>query len=117
MKPVDMPLQKATRCSRGMDGRSRSDSIHMLTEVKCVGSRRSAMPLRGRRNKGSSATTIGNSRMALSVTAIATSNADAPVPIAETRITCAGPAHTSTVDSASHQADRPKSCASAPMPT
>ena len=35
---------------------------------------------------------------------------------AEIRMTCAGAAHTSTVDIASHQDDRPKSWASAPMP-
>ena len=89
----------------------------MLMEVKCVGSSRSPVPLPGRRSSGSSATTIGNSRMALSVTASATSNAVAPPPIADTMITCAGPAHTTNVDSVSQIADRPASCASAPMPT
>ena len=78
-----------------IDGSSRSDSTHMLTEVKCVGSKRSREPVPGRRNSGSSATTIGNSRIALNVTAIATSNSGAPAPSAEIRITCAGAAQTS----------------------
>ena len=97
-------------------GNSRSNSTHMLTDVKCVGSSRSRSRVRSPRNKGSNATTMGNSRIALSVTASATSSNGAPPPSAEMRITCAGAAHTSTVDSANHHAPTPKLCASAPMP-
>ena len=117
MKPTDKPLQKAMRRSRGNAGSRRSDSTHMLTEVKWVGSSRSRSRVPCPRSIGSSATTMGNSRTPLRLTAIATSIGAAPVPSAETRMTCAGPAHTNTVDNASHQALRPKSCASAPMPT
>ena len=46
---------------------------------------------------------MGNSRIALKLTAIATSIGGAPAPSAEIRITCAGAAHTSRVDNASHQ--------------
>ena len=79
----------------------------MLTEVKCAGSSRSRRRVPGPRNSGSSATTIGNSRIALNVTAMAASSGAAPVPSAEIRITCAGAAHTSIVDSASHQDEKP----------
>jgi len=40
-----------------------------------------------------------------------------PLPSADMRTTCAGPAHTTTVEIASHQAEKPKPWASAPMPT
>ena len=40
----------------------------------------------------------------------------APVPSAEIRITCVDAAHTSSVDNACHQDDRPQSWVSAPMP-
>ena len=63
------------------------------------------------------ATTMGSSRTPDRLTAIAISIGAAPVPSAEIRMTCAGPAHTSTVDNASHQELKPKSWASAPMPT
>jgi hypothetical protein len=59
---------------------------------------------------------MGNSRIALSVTASAASSNGAPLPSAEIMITCAGAAHTSTDDSAIHHEAKPKSCASAPMP-
>src|SRR5262249_1997707 len=65
---------------------------------------------------GSKATTIGNSRIALSVTATAASKIAEPAPRAQSRITWTGAAHTSTVASASHQDENAKSCASAPMP-
>ena len=89
----------------------------MLTDAKWVGSSRSRSRVLGVRKIGNSATTMGNSRTPLKLTAIATSTGAAPVPSAEIRMTCAGPAQTSTVDKASHQALSPKSCASAPMPT
>ena len=59
------------------------------------------------RSSGSSATTIGNIRIELSDTAIAVPINVAPVPSAEIRITCAGAAHTSTVEAAIHQGENP----------
>src|SRR6476469_8098965 len=59
---------------------------------------------------------MGNRRIAVSVTATAASKIAEPAPSAESRITWAGAAHTSTVDSANHQDENAKSCASAPMP-
>ncbi len=56
----------------------------------------------GVRIDGSSAATIGNSRMPLSVTAIAPSIADVPDASAVTTMSCAGPAQTSTVESSDH---------------
>ena len=53
------------RRSRGSAGKRRSDSTHMLTEVKWAGSRRSRRRMFGPRSSGSSATTMGNSRIAL----------------------------------------------------
>ena len=79
-------------------------SIHMLTEVKCAGSSRSRRRVRGPRRSGSSATTMGNRRMPLRLTAMAASTGGAPVPSAEMRITCAGDAQTRTDDNAIHQA-------------
>src|SRR5262249_27449035 len=63
-----------------------------------------------------SATTIGNNRTPLKVTARAISNSAAPVVTVVIRMTCAGAAHTRTVDIASHHELRPKSWVSAPMP-
>ncbi len=37
MNPTESPFEKAARDSRGIDGNTRIDSTHMLTEVKCVG--------------------------------------------------------------------------------
>ena len=99
-----------------MAGRRRKDSTHMLTAVKCVGSSRSRRRVVGPRSTGMSATTIGNNRTPLRVTARAISNRAAPVVTVVIRITCAGAAHTRTVDIASHQALRPKSWVKAPMP-
>ena len=70
----------------------------------------------GRLIIGSIATTIGSSRTAESPTAIATSIRLAPVPSVEIRITCAGPAHTSSVHTTVQASENPKSCPSAPMP-
>ena len=50
---------------------------------------------------------MGNSRIALKVTAMAASIGAEPVPSAEIKITCAGAAHTSIDDSASHQDENP----------
>ena len=47
----------------------------------------------------------------------ATVSQEAPVPSAEIRITCAGAAQISTVVSSTHSSEKPKSCASAPIPT
>ena len=79
----------------------------MLTEVKCVGSRRSRRRVCGPRNSGNNATTMGNRRIALKVTAIAASIGGAPVPSEEIRITCPGAAQTSIDDSASHHDEKP----------
>src|SRR4029077_6153604 len=99
-----------------MAGRRRKDSTHMLTAVKCVGSSRSRRRVVGPPSTGMSATTIGNNRTPLRVTARAISNRAAPVVTVVIRITCAGAAHTRTVDIASHQELRPKSWVKAPMP-
>ena len=79
----------------------------MLTDVKCVGSSRSRKRVPGPRNSGNSATTMGNSRIALRPTAIAPSIGGAPRPSEEIRITCPGAAQTSIEDSASHQDEKP----------
>ena len=71
------------RRSRGNPGSSRSDSTHILTDVKCVGSSRSRSRVPGPRSSGSSATTMGNSRIALKPTAIAPSIGVAPRPSEE----------------------------------
>ena len=63
---------------------------------------------------GSSAATIGSSRMPESDTATAASNPGAPEPSVETTITCAGPAQTSTVESQAHIRLKPRSWHSAP---
>ena len=95
------------RRSRGNPGSSRSDSTHILTDVKCVGSSRSRSRVPGPRSSGSSATTMGNSRIALKPTAIAPSIGVAPRPSEEIRITWAGAAHTRIDDSASHHDEKP----------
>ena len=60
---------------------------------------------------------MGSRRTLLRLTAIAASTGVVPAPSVETRITCAGPAQTSTVEAASHHRLKPKSCASAAIPT
>ena len=65
---------------------------------------------------GNSATTIGNSRTDESVVASAASISVAPAPSVVTRITCAGAAQIRTVDAMTQPTEKPKSCASAPMP-
>ncbi len=102
-----MPLKNASRQWRSMGGSSRSASTQVLIEVKCVGIKRLRIPLPSPRRSGSNATAMGNSRIPVKVTASATSNIVAPEPKAEIMMTWAGAAQTSTVDSASHQADRP----------
>ena len=70
----------------------------------------------GVRMVGSTDTTIGNSRMALTATAIAACTTVAPEPSVEIRMICAGPAQTSTVLPSTHPRLKWLSCASAPMP-
>ena len=60
--------------------------------------------------------TIGSSRALLKATASAVSIGVAPLPSVETRITWAGPAQTSTVESMIHHKLKPKSWASAARP-
>jgi hypothetical protein len=88
----------------------------MLTAVKCAGSSSFQARVSGRRIIGSIATTIGSSRTPERPTARPASIRLAPAPSAEIRITCAGPAQISTVESSAQATEKPKSCASAPMP-
>ena len=104
------------RRSTGISGNSRMPSTQTLIAVRCIGRRRSRWRTPGRRITGRIAATIGRKRTLDSVTASATSQSDAVVSV-ETRMTCAGAAQISTVDSAIHQKLKPTSCASAPMPT
>jgi hypothetical protein len=80
------------------------------------GQQQVAVRVRGCLISGSSEMTMGSRRTLLRPTASAVSTGVAPAPSADTRITCAGPAHTSTVEAASHHRLKPKSCASAAMP-
>ncbi len=66
---------------------------------------------------GSTDTTIGNSLIALTVTAIAACTTVAPEPSVEIRMICAGPAHTNSVLASTQPRLKCVSCASAPMPT
>ena len=91
-------------------------STQTLIAVRCIGRRRSRWRTPGRRITGRIAATIGRKRTLDSVTASATSQSDAVVSV-ETRMTCAGAAQISIVDSAIHQKLKPTSCASAPRPT
>ena len=65
---------------------------------------------------GSTATTIGNNRTALTVTAIADCTTEAPEARVEIRMICAGPAQTSSVASNAQANEKCVSWASAPMP-
>ncbi len=103
------------RFSRGSAGVSRSASIHMLTAVKWAGSMSSTARVLWVRSTGSSAITMGSRRMPLRPTATPASSGAAPAPSAEIRITWAGAAQTSSVDSAVHTTGKPRSWASAPM--
>ena len=104
------------RFSRGTLGKSRIASTHRLTAVKWAGSTSFQARVSGRLIIGSIATTIGSRRTAESPTATATSMKLAPAPSAEIRITCAGPAQTSSVAVTVQTSEKPKSCPSAPMP-
>jgi hypothetical protein len=73
-------------------------STHTLIAVRCIGRTRRPAPASFVFSIGSSATTIGRKRTLDSVTASATSMSVAVFSV-EIRITCAGAAHTSTVDS------------------
>ena len=65
---------------------------------------------------GSTDTTIGNSLMALTATAIAACTTVAPEPSVVIRMICAGPAQTRTVLPSTHPRLKWLSWASAPMP-
>ena len=92
-------------------------STQTLMEMRCDG-RISLRPgMSGVLMIGSSATTIGNSRTLLRQTASAVSIRLVPVPSAVTRMTWAGPAQSSAVDSIAQPTEKPKSWASAPKPT
>jgi hypothetical protein len=65
---------------------------------------------------GSTDTTIGNSLIALTVTAMAACTTVAPEPNVEIRMICAGPAQTKAVLASAHPRLKCVSCASAPMP-
>ncbi len=74
----------------------------MLTAVKCAGNINCQVRVCGPRRIGISDTTIGSRRTPLKPTATATSISFAPPPSVEIRITCAGPAQTSSVDNVTH---------------
>ena len=63
--------------------------------------------VRSCRTTGISATTIGKSRTLDRLTATAVSRSAVPGPSPVTRMTCAGPAHCSAVDSMAQPIDRP----------
>ena len=84
--------------------------------MKCVASTRWRRFVCGVRISGSTDTTIGNSRIALTVTAIAACTAVAPEPSVEIRMICAGPAQTSSVEPSTQPRLKWLSWASAPMP-
>jgi hypothetical protein len=84
--------------------------------MKCVTSTRCRRFVLGVFTSGSTDTTIGNSLMALTVTAIAACTAVAPEPSVEIRMICAGPAHTRIVEPSTQPRLNWLSWASAPMP-
>ncbi len=85
--------------------------------MKCVTRTRWRRLVCGVFSSGSTDTTIGNSRIALTVTAIAACTAVAPEPSVEIKMICAGPAQTSSVEPSAQPRLKWVSCASAPMPT
>ncbi len=84
--------------------------------MKCVAKTRCRRFVCGVRIIGSTETTIGNSLMALTVTAIAACTTVAPEPSVEIRMICAGPAQTRAVLASAQPKLKWVSCASAPMP-
>src|SRR4051794_41803666 len=66
--------------------------------------------------KGSTDTTIGNSRIALTVTATAACTTVAPEPSVEIRMICAGPAHTRAVLARAPARGEKRSWAGGPPP-
>ena len=84
--------------------------------MKCAANTRWRRLVFSVRSIGRTETTIGNSRMALTVTAIAVCTAVAPVPSIEIRMICAGPAQTSSVLPSAQPRLKCVSCASAPIP-
>ena len=82
---------KAIRRSRGTCGSRRKHSTHIVIAMKWVVKIRCRRLVCGVRIIGSTDTTIGNSRIALTVTAIAACTTVAPEPSVEIRMICAGP--------------------------
>ena len=102
-----MPLQNAMRCSRGTPGACRVVSTQTLTAQKCTAKISFQSRVRSSRTSGTSATTSGSSRTLDKPTAIAVSISAVPEPSAVSRITCAGPAHISAVDSIAQPTESP----------
>ena len=75
--------------------------------MKCTGMSNCQTRVFSCRTTGISATTMGNSRTLDRLTATAVSNSAVPGPSPVTRMTCAGPAHCSAVDSIAQPIDRP----------
>ena len=107
---------KAMRRSRGTCGRKRKHSTHSVTAVRCATKIRCRRLVSGVRIIGITETTIGNSRIALTVTAIAAWITVAPEPSVEIRMICAGPAQTNSVAASAQPRLKWLSWASAPMP-
>src|SRR5260370_23692938 len=97
---------KAIRRSRGTWGRKRKHSTHSVTAVRCATRIRCRRLVFGVRIIGNTDTTIGNSRIALTVTAIADRTMAAPEPSVEIRIICAGPAHTKAAPARAHATEQ-----------
>ena len=91
-------------------------ATHRVTAMKCAASTRCRRFVFGVRSIGSTDTTIGNNRIALTVTAMAACATVAPEPSVEIRMICAGPAQTSAVLASTQPRLKWVSCASAPMP-
>ena len=107
---------KAIRRARGTRGINRKHSTHNVTAMKWVTRISCRRFVPGDRTIGNTDTTIGNSLIALSVTATAACIAVAPEPSVEIKMICAGPAQTKIVLASTHPKLKWLSCASAPMP-
>ena len=107
---------KAIRRSRGTCG-SKPNAFDPQSDGDEMGHQNQLAPFGlGERTTGKTDTTIGNSRIALSVTAIAACTTVAPEPSVDIRMICAGPAQTKAVLAKAHPRLKWVSCASAPMP-
>ena len=104
------------RRSRGTCGRKRWHSTHSVTAVKCATRMRCQRFVVGVRIIGSTDTTIGNRRTALTVTASADWMMVAPEPSVVMTMICAGPAQTKMVLNSVQSRLKCESWASAPMP-